>query len=54
MENELDVLSRQRDIWASNLPYPSLLERKKGKEKRKKERRKERRKKQRTTPGGTA
>ena len=44
MENDLDVLSSQRNIWVSNPPYLSLLERKKKKKKRKKEGRKEKRK----------
>lgn len=40
MENELDVLNSQRDIWALNLPYLFLKGKKTGKEKRKKEGRK--------------
>lgn len=37
MENELDVLNNQRDIWVSNPSCLSLLRRKKGKEEKKKE-----------------
>ena len=36
MANELDVPSSERDIWVSNPPIPSLLERKEEKKKKEK------------------